>query len=152
MSNDTLRYLCGIRDMIAKNWPRRTKSAAHFILDHSFTFEGPVKVLPGGVAKDCYRNAALLAIGSRAMIYREGFAIPNGFGFPVEHAWCLNGQGNIFEVTWEKAGRDYVGIRFKTSWLRRYLMRSKMSGVLDFAGLRELDKTPPVWKASEDIA
>ena len=56
----------------------------------------------------CFQNA-------RAAAKRYGWQYVEGMAnyiIPVHHAWCVDKQGNVKEVTWENAGNLYFGVVF----------------------------------------
>jgi hypothetical protein len=80
-----------------------------FLLQHAQWFEPP-KAMPvwRGPIKQCFHNARM-ASKRYGWQYVEGIA---NFIIPVHHAWCVDKQGNVKEVTWEKAGNLYFGVVF----------------------------------------
>lgn len=75
--------------------------------------------LPGRMApwreqlKACFATAARLADAHPGELYYvEGYADPgiNGLAFPLEHAWCVDGQGRVVDPTWAPVGVAYLGV------------------------------------------
>lgn len=81
-----------------------------------------------GEIRQCYLNAANAAISHPELTYCEGYASSL---IPVNHAWCLDPQGRVLELTWEEPGSEYYGIPFKTEFLRRQLLTQKYYGLID---------------------
>lgn len=65
--------------------------------------------------KACFRNAAMFAILHR-LPYVEGYATHM---IPVHHAWCLDHDGRVIEVTWKTFGSDYFGVQFDPRLVRK---------------------------------
>ena len=66
-----------------------------------------------GKPKECLYNALLLAVMYPDFDYVEGYALHADVRInrPVEHAWCVDGKGNVIDPTWhEKVGREYFGV------------------------------------------
>lgn len=63
-----------------------------------------------GELGECYVNAYYLA-HNQGLYYVEGLAIVPSIGFPMEHAWCVDADGHVYDPTWE-AGTDYFGVAF----------------------------------------
>lgn len=51
-----------------------------------------------GKLRECFRNAALLAVKHR-IAYVEGHCL-SSIGFPVLHAFCVDGEGRVVDPTW----------------------------------------------------
>jgi hypothetical protein len=81
-----------------------------------------------GTPKECYQNATLLALGNRKLTYCEGFAIGKG-SIPMEHAWNLK-DDKVLDVTWGE-GAAYIGIPFKTDYLRAALDKASVYGLIN---------------------
>lgn len=89
-------------------------------------YSGPLEPL-----KHCFRNAALLALGDEDLTYVEGYGTlkTNGGGVPLEHAWCVDARGRIYDPTWEQCAPCF-GVSFKRDFLRKTLMRTEFYGLL----------------------
>lgn len=84
-----------------------------------------------GPAKLCFMNAFLLANDNPdAYTYVEGFAVPKGIGLPLEHAWCVDKDGNVIDNTWGDA-TEYFGVPFKIDAIRRVLLDKGTYGIID---------------------
>lgn len=77
--------------------------------------DGRARKWPASLPKACFRNAALFAIMHR-LPYIEGYAT---FVIPTHHAWCLDHDGRVIEVTWKTLGTDYFGVQLKPDWVTR---------------------------------
>lgn len=67
-----------------------------------------------GPLGDCYRNAWELSLDG--LHYVEGYAMLGSIGFPIEHAWCVDDDGRVYDNTWP-AGHDYFGMAFRDTAL-----------------------------------
>lgn len=140
-----LKYCARIQ---TANQPRNGYRSLHeFILAHGQSYK-PTP-LPAehvrGPARECFRNAALLALREE-LIYVEGYAAGV---IPLEHAWCVDKEDKVYEVTWEEPGTSYFGIPFKTSYLMSHLRKAKVYGIFGMRSTIELIQTPPEkWKHS----
>jgi len=79
--------------------------------------------------KECFKNAALLALERPDLTYVEGFAT---IGLvPVLHAWCVDDEGRVIDPTWPEGGIEYYGVPFDRRWLIRELAKVKYYGFID---------------------
>lgn len=91
------------------------------------TFSGP-----RGTPKECYRNAAMLAIEDPTLTYVEGKVAAI---IPIDHAWCVDADGVVVDPTLNNDdGRvtGYYGVAFPTPYLKRAIFKNKVFGLLDF--------------------
>jgi hypothetical protein len=65
-----------------------------------------------GVPKRCFLNAALLVAGSEGLRYVEGYAVSDGVGLPIHHAWAVDAEGRVVDPTWSVIGDAYLGVVF----------------------------------------
>lgn len=94
-----------------------------------FTYQPRPKHIKLGTIRQCYKNAARLAMRNRDLTYVEGYA----FGvFPVLHAWCVTKEGIVIENTWkEDMCVSYYGVPIKTKYLMHCLYKHQYYGVID---------------------
>jgi hypothetical protein len=67
----------------------------------------------------CFENSAAFVMRS-GMTYVEGYAlteVPSLFAF--EHAWCIDSNGEIHELTWDRPALAYFGVGFGTAYVAR---------------------------------
>lgn len=83
-----------------------------------------------GPIKECFKNSAKLAL-SRGLDYVEGFAHSGLISLPIYHAWCVDADGGIVDVTWRTPGESYIGVVIPRQDLERELVRTRVYGVLD---------------------
>ena len=107
-----------------------------FLLDHGRDYMiGPDSyALPRGEIKQCFMNAAHLAIDNPDMTYVEGKVACYGLG--IDHAWCVDADGVVHDptITGHEDGHisDYYGVPFKTAYLRKALIWNGYYGLLDY--------------------
>jgi hypothetical protein len=70
---------------------------------------------PKGIRKRadraCFRNALRFVLDHPDHLYVEGLAVPDGWDFPVHHAWvAAEGSAVAVELTWREPGADYRGV------------------------------------------
>jgi hypothetical protein len=87
-----------------------------------------------GRLKDCFRNAGSLALENpETLTYVEGYAF--GYLFPVHHAWVVDKDDQVIEVTWRTRGKfgiqptDYWGVPFSVDLLEASIALSEFWGV-----------------------
>ena len=84
-----------------------------------------------GPKKECFANAAKLALERSNLTYVEGYAMVNDrLPLPIAHAWCVDKKGRVVDNTWEKPGVAYFGVPFKTSYLAKKLSETGVYGIL----------------------
>lgn len=124
MSSGTIKYI----EMVA-GLSRSRQSIEAFLLQWGRPFpnvEQPPP--PKSQARECYRNAALLAMSDASLTYCEGFAVAPDL-FPMSHAWVVRENGTVLDPTWPD-GNDYFGVAIKTDALARMLIKSERYGIL----------------------
>ena len=90
-----------------------------------------------GEPQECYSNAAKAVLGMSGLFahpdwrYVEGYALAKDIPFPVAHAWAVDQDDRVIELTWPDAGLEYRGIEFDHDRLRGILLKREMFGVLD---------------------
>jgi hypothetical protein len=68
----------------------------------------------------CFENAAAFLSSTTRRTYVEGFAlvaVPRPT--PFEHAWCVDAEARIYELTWDRPGLAYFGVAFATGYVAR---------------------------------
>ena len=84
-----------------------------------------------GAKKECFSNAARLALERSNLTYVEGYAMINDrLPLPIAHAWCVDKKGRVVDNTWEKPGLAYFGVPFKKSYLAKKLSETGVYGIL----------------------
>lgn len=76
-------------------------------------------------ANACFENAASFSAAT-GMTYVEGFAlsaVPSLHAF--DHAWCVDAQGRVHEVTWRECGLAYFGVPFTGRYVARRLATAR---------------------------
>jgi hypothetical protein len=93
--------------------------------------------------KECYANSLHLIFENDKLTYCEGYA---QHIIPVAHAWVLDENGNVIDVTWkadEVQETEYYGIPFAKPWLMEWIWKTGYYGILgngDYSQLHELLK------------
>lgn len=85
--------------------------------------------IPQGSKGECYRNAFELADYRADLTYCEGFACPVGL-IPVHHAWCVDADGRVLDPTWSDKSSDYFGVALDREFVRTWILKRKVWGVL----------------------
>lgn len=134
--NVTLEYLRMTAEAV-KHAPQGFvySSLFEFALTHGKMMKPPVEMpfarVERGIPRQCFMNAANLAMGRRGFIYCEGWAMSV---IPVPHAWNLveyAGELRVLDITWRTPGTEYFGMAFKTAYLKKQLSQQKYFGLID---------------------
>lgn len=96
--------------------------------------------------KKCFENALRYA-EANGLRYAEGYGlsgtlIKNGLFFPVEHAWCVDDEGNAVDPTWRNPETSlYYGIEFDVWQVWSRVSRTGTFGMFHSgpAGLADID-------------
>ena len=79
---------------------------------------------------NCFGNALHTAIDGE-FGYVEGVVFVHGV--PLDHAWCIDGDGNVIDPTTTGNGIvGYYGVPLKTDYVRRAVLMNGVYGVLDW--------------------
>lgn len=122
-------FLRAMRDMIeahpspgVRPWPYR--SAEAFVLAHGrpWPWRPPPADLAWGRPRRCFENAATLAGALPERFgYVEGFASGPMLPLAVQHAWCVDREGFVVDITWRGEGAAYFGVPFRRASLGKVL-------------------------------
>lgn len=84
-----------------------------------------------GRQRECFKNAALLALEHDELCYVEGYASRATLPLLIEHAWCLDPGGDVIDPTWEASAADeYAGLVIDRAELREALLATQRYGVV----------------------
>jgi hypothetical protein len=89
------------------------------------------KNIKQGQPRLCYANCQQLALKNRSLTYVEGYAMAAGVSIPLQHAWLLDANGYVIDPTWETPGCCYLGIAFRTAWVKSIWNSRKQKGRTD---------------------
>jgi hypothetical protein len=86
-----------------------------------------------GTQRECFSNATKLATAFN-LTYVEGLAMQYGM-FPMEHAWCVDDNGNVIDNTWiTNSAVVYYGLPLKYSFVVKSMSETGVYGVFDCIG------------------
>lgn len=112
---------------------RRYACTHSFVLEHGrlWRYDQHDRLQTFGEARQCYMNAAKLAIHGDWLTYCEGFAMVEGLSLPFPHAWVVGLDGEVVDTTWRNPGaRAYLGVPFRTDYLLRAVVARETWGPL----------------------
>jgi len=82
-------------------------------------------------SKMCVRNAYTSALRYKSLTYVEGFAFCKTIGSAIHHAWCIDKDNNVIDVTWED-GIGYYGIPMSDVYIKKVRKsQGREWGILD---------------------
>jgi hypothetical protein len=105
-----------------------------FLLEHGGEYAFGPASFEGerGEKHGCFMNSLHLAFDP-AMTYVEGKV--SCHGVPLDHAWCIDGNGFVIDPTLEDKGQtlEYFGIPFQLEYVKRVVVAHQTYGsVLDY--------------------
>lgn len=61
----------------------------------------------------CFMNTSMVVHRHKNLRYCEGFACRIGFSYPIHHAWAIDGENRVIDVTWTDPEKGvYIGVPF----------------------------------------
>lgn len=95
----------------------------------------PTRISPGE-PRQCFANAARLALDHDDLTYVEGYGMVEDIPMVMAHAWCVDRMGKVVDPTWlEDDGyaraAGYVGLRVRDVDLRAMLLARGSYGLLE---------------------
>lgn len=133
MLHDTVKQMADIFSTMNKREGYKYSSSEDLVLKQGkfFTPEKRPDDIKLGPKKECFANAAKLALERSDLTYVEGYAMVNDrLPLPIAHAWCVDKKGRVVDNTWENPGVAYFGVPFKTSYLAKKLSETGVYGIL----------------------
>jgi len=130
--NDLLKQLT----LTADNWAKLGAPALceRFIARNGQCFKGRKlpRSIKRGTPKQCFENSTHLVIDRDGLRYVEGYAMREDICFPFLHAWCIDRDGRVVDVTLTEPEKyQYVGIVLTRTKLLAEMMKNTYYGVLD---------------------
>jgi len=104
------------------------------VLDVGCDFVG--RGLPGeytlGTPKQCFQNSYDLCIADEGLTYCEGYVLSDKLPMPLDHAWCVDAEGKVVDVTLaDPIGWEYCGVMIKKEYMQAVISKRGYYGVLD---------------------
>lgn len=141
IANYLEQYVVFVNDVL-----KRRREGYHYICVEDFVLQNGEAFTPDklkrpykyGKLKECYGNAAKLALLYDNLTYVEGFGYRNIL--PVMHAWCVDENGLVVDPTWrwgrkgtqwESMEGELFGVRIPKDILTEKLLRTRTYGVID---------------------
>lgn len=103
-------------------------------------------------AKQCFRNALLLAHRYPELRYVEGFAVRPSIGLLMQHAWCIDSKDRVVDPTWKDPEDSfYIGVELDRKWAWDKVIDKGYYGVLcgDLIDLKAIGELWPEYKGRE---
>jgi hypothetical protein len=130
-------HLRAVAQMMARSYPARTRELAYtsyegatLALGRFWTPQARPRRYGKGTERACFHNTLMLTVYHPRLRYVEGYALPTirgDVGIPVQHAWAVDAQDRVIDVTWpEPEHSAYYGFVIERE---------------DIAALVELDDT-----------
>lgn len=111
----------------------RYMAIERFVMEHGVLKRGrklpkPYRV---GRMKECFRNAAMLSLDNRDLVYTEGFAWRDGLPIDFRHAWVEDPCGQVIDITWRKTTEkeEYLGVQIPRDVLVKNIVKTKYASV-----------------------
>jgi hypothetical protein len=109
---------------------------SRFMLTHGRDYQIGPDTYKGrrGARKQCFMNAAKLALRNSKLTYVEGKVAC--YGLPIDHAWCVTDDGFVVDPTVRNGDdghiSDYFGVPFHVSYLAAAIRENNSYGLLDY--------------------
>ena len=107
-------------------------SIEDFVLQHGREYNPApyAEKVSSGEMGQCFKNAYQLLISDEKLRYAEGFAWDVDVLLPLQHAWCVDVDGNVIDPTWDN-GESYYGVVFELQYVLDVAQARRKYGVLD---------------------
>ncbi len=120
MTGDLNNFLQQVADHIDR------PSYERYVLDNGKLFPNVEVSQDRGKLGECYTNA-YYAAEDNDWRYVEGYATSV---IPMMHAWCVDDEGVVMEVTWETAGDEYMGVVMNMTDVAKAMVTTGVWGVM----------------------
>lgn len=110
-----VNYLELLRNCVKRNLDDKPTEIVYagigdLLLQHAKFYAPPATSFMQLTPKACFANAQYMSqLSERGLRYVEGYAVCI---IPVHHAWCVDENDNVVEVTWKEPGVAYFGLEF----------------------------------------
>ena len=77
--------------------------------------------------KECYYNSIVLASLEKGLEYYDGYYMTETFPIPFEHAWAVDENGHVIDVTAYVAGievKEYFGIQIPFDYVFQFISKT----------------------------
>lgn len=120
-------------DISIRNWAtlRHPALMERFLLAQGKEYVPGPRVGRKMTPKQCFRNAAHVALRKAEFTYVEGYMWSDPIPLLIHHAWLTPDGKTVMDPTVDSAGRQYWGIPFSDAELTRELARIGTYGILD---------------------
>lgn len=103
-------------------------------------------------AKECFRNAWLIADCCPELTYCEGYAVSPFSIWPTIHAWAVDRDGMVYDPTWRDPENSlYLGVQFCDEMVRETLLRTHCYSMF-YPGERLNTVLLTEWLAREEVS
>jgi hypothetical protein len=102
-----------------------------FVLRNGKAYKPRKRIGQKRKAKQCYANAADIALYKGGGTYVEGFAVNNKFALPLLHAWITVDGADAMDPTLDAKDYEYYGVAFDKDTLLKEMLRNGHYGLLD---------------------
>lgn len=136
MNEDLETYLHSILLLRSKsgalNWDQvgEYSSPEEIVLREGHRFNGERdRTVRAMRPRHCFNNAYSLAINTPGLYYCEGWALSI---IPVQHAWCCDEQGVIYDPTWINVAVEsdrYLGCIFSHQFIAQAALSAGAPGI-----------------------
>lgn len=126
-----------IFDRIHKYSEIKYCSTQQLILDLGISFESKIDSPFLGEPNACYKNCfqTLSDSSNVNLYYCEGFAIHEGLGMSLAHAWLINDLGEVIDPTWQEPesfiNYAYFGAVFDWEFVVAVAVTTKKCGIFE---------------------
>lgn len=105
------------------------KSMYGLLQAHGRPFDSPkIKKMRHCLPQRCFNNALMAMTSRYDLTYCEGYAMGP---IPLHHAWCLDQQGRVLELTWKTPGTAYFGLAFDRDYVCDHAVKTGYPSILD---------------------
>ena len=130
-----MRSVTLVRTSIPGGDKYKYKGMEDFVLKNGKFYPISKRKVKLGRIKECFSNAAKLAIDDSSLIYCEGYFLSKKLPIPIYHAWVIDREGKVIDntirVQKDEGTRLYYGVEFSTEYLCATVLSKGTYGLID---------------------